>query len=158
MPKFLLAMLMVVAEAIPSRAGDPAAQATADEPGTVAIAVEQVGEIATKLKGRVLGSRIRKGMTLEEVEEILGHWNGLELAGPGLWVSYSHLRMSVVISFETNAANDSATVVTDISFMSILPERRPAIVLPPPAPPQPPPVVPAGSRLYRIRPRHSAEQ
>jgi hypothetical protein len=135
MPNFLVAALMlVVVAAIPSRAGDPAAQAAADEPGTMlTIAVRHITQIAVRVRGRVLASHIRDGMTLKQVEEILGPWDGWGISGGVIWVSYSRLRLRAFLRAETNAVNDRVTVVTEVFFFPRFAKLRLPIPPPPPS-------------------------
>jgi hypothetical protein len=137
MTKLILGALTVALLAGASRADDVSAKPPAEKSGTVMLAViRQASEVAVRLRGRAIGNCVRCGMTSQQIIEALGNPDdGWGIPGGGVLV-YGSLRMNVTLACETNAANDRATFVTDVSFSPIfpMPQRRYVDAPPPPRP------------------------
>ena len=140
MTKLLLALLAVALLASASRAED----APAERSGTVMGAViRETVEIAARLRGRALGSRVYYGMTSRQVTALLGEPDGR--LGE-MCLVYHGLRMTVCLSCEFNAVADRVIFVTSVHFQPILPELRRRVVVPPP----PLPLIPSVRRQTRV--------
>jgi hypothetical protein len=99
------------------RAGDFPAAVIAPEPGMVTLAVEKVRTVAYRLAGRALGSLVATGMNDEQVEKILGKFNGgAGVIGCCTWYHYRELDLTVVYEVDVTATGIVFSHVRELRF------------------------------------------
>ena len=117
MKKFVLAIVTVMLFAGGGRAETVAGQDVVvplPPPGITTQIAEGVTKVAMRLKGMALGSLVRKGMTTEQVQQLLGR-NGSEGGADNRWHIYSDLGLTVHTTL-LEADGGWTFRVADVSF------------------------------------------
>jgi hypothetical protein len=116
MAKLLLAALTVATVMAGAGRSEDAGAPAEEKAGRVTLALQKTREVASRLRGRVLGSLVRNGMTDEQVTEILGIPGGIFVSGCSATSCYFDLGVNVHTRWQRDAENEDNFFVSGVSF------------------------------------------